>query len=714
MAPRSNNNDPKGEPAETRATAREHGAASGAGPGGRGSADSTTRSESECGTNSASGPEGEHAADCVTGPGGAHGADSATRPGSKHGTDSAAEPGSAHGADSSAGPESAGTADVAAGPEGECSPEPATMATSEAASGAAEITARGEEPQADGSDAGVSETVGDAHTRAPEAARGARVQAPETAGHAPTGPRETPGHAPTKAPETPDHTHTEASEAPGAPASTAVAAEVSVSETATGEPVPGHGHAVADAQSVPVLRVVAGDEERVAAVRRVADAGRRWRAVQLAGCAAMLAVAMTAGAIAVGAARDGGGMSVATTSTAVSPELLASGSLDASIAALQAHLRSQPKDFGGWATLGLAYVEQARTKGDPSRYPQAEAALKRSLDLSPDNDQALAGRAALAAARHDFKGALTYADKTLKQNPYSERALCSRIDALVELGRYADASKAADTADARKPGVPVFTRYAYVRELRGDVTTARSVLERALATATSPGDVSYVASALGQLAWNQGDYKTALNDYGRALAADENYLPALEGRARAQAAAGDRADAIKGMELVVSRYPLPQPLVELGELYESRNAAGDKAKAADQYALVDAWIALARANGVNADLDTALAAADHGNVKSSLRAARAEWARRHTVHTADALAWALHVNGLDQEALPYARQATATGYHNASFLYHRGTIELATGHEKDGRAHLTAALKLNPGFSPLGASRARKALEAAK
>ncbi|MEW1645908.1 tetratricopeptide repeat protein [Streptomyces sp. NPDC091219] len=456
------------------------------------------------------------------------------------------------------------------------------------------------------------------------------------------------------------------------------------------------------------------DDERIAAVRRVAAAGRRWRTVQLVGCAALLAVAMTAGAIAIGAAKDRGATGAAVGSSAVSPELLASGSLDASIAALQAHLRTQPKDFDGWATLGLAYVEQARTKGDPSRYPQAQAAFQRSLKISPANENALEGRAALAAARHKFKEALAYADQVLKENPYSERALCSRIDALVELGRYADASKAADLADARKPGVPVFTRYAYVHELRGDVTTARKVLEQALAAATSPGDISYVAGTLGQLAWNQGDYKTALNDYGRALAADENYLPALEGRARTQAALGDRAAAIKGMELVVSRYPLPQPLVELGELYESRGAEGDRAKADDQYALVDAWIALARANGVNADLDTALAAADHGDVTSALKAARAEWARRHTVHTADALAWALHVNGRDKEALPYARRATATNYHNASFIYHLGMIELATGHTADGRAHLAKALKLNPGFSPLGATKARKALEDTK
>ncbi|MCQ9133656.1 tetratricopeptide repeat protein [Streptomyces hilarionis] len=454
----------------------------------------------------------------------------------------------------------------------------------------------------------------------------------------------------------------------------------------------------------------AGVDERVVAVRRAGAAGRRWRAAQLTACAAMLAVALTAGAIALGAAHDGRNMPVAT-AAAVSPGLLAGGDLDASITALQAHLRVQPRDFGGWATLGLAYVEQARTKGDPSRYPQAEQALKRSLTLRPDNDQALAGRAALAAARHDFAGALKLADRVLKQNPYNERALCSRVDALVELGRYDDAEAAVRIADQRRPGVPVFTRYAYVHELRGDVTTARRVLDRALAASTSPGDIAYVAAQLGQLAWNQGDYATALTHYARALAADENYLPALEGRARAQAASGRQAEAIKGLELIVARYPLPGPLVELGELYEARGGSEDRAKAEEQYALVDAWTAIARANGVNADLDTALAAADHGDRATALRAARDDWSRRHTVHTADALAWALHVNGKDAEALAHARQATATGYRNAAFLYHRGVIEKATGHLADARTHLAAALKLNAGFSPLGARQAREALK---
>ncbi|WP_406167053.1 tetratricopeptide repeat protein [Streptomyces sp. NBC_00996] len=529
------------------------------------------------------------------------------------------------------------------------------------------------------------------------------------------GAAEAPDAGTAEVPEAPDAGTAEVPEAPDA--GTAEVPEAPDAGTVEVPAAPDAG--TVGAAEAPGIGTVGAPEapadERVAAVRRLSVSQRRRRAAQLITCSAALAVALTAGAVVLGAVRDGGTTStVASAPTGASPQLLAGGDLDASITSLQAHLKSQPKDFGGWATLGLAFVEQARTKGDPSRYPQAEQALDRSLELRPDNESALAGRAALAAARHDFTGALKYADKVLKENPYSERALCSRIDALVELGRYDEASKAADVADSRHPGVPVFTRYAYVHELRGDVKTARRVLQQALSTATTRGDVSYVATALGQLAWNQGEYGTALTYYARALGADDTYLPALEGRARAQAARGDRATAIRGMEQVVDRYPLPQPLVELGELYEARGKKGDAQKARDQYSLVNAWVSLARANGVDADLDTALAAADHGDREAALKAARAEWARRHTVHTANALAWALHVNGRDTQALPYARRATATGYRNASFLYHRGMIERATGHAKEARASLTSALDLNPGFSPLGVHAARKALEAAK
>ncbi|WP_344528640.1 hypothetical protein [Streptomyces rectiviolaceus] len=426
--------------------------------------------------------------------------------------------------------------------------------------------------------------------------------------------------------------------------------------------------------------------------------------------AVALALAITGGAVVVGG-EGGSGRPPPSSSVAVAPGALRGADLDRGVEALQSHLRDQPRDSGAWASLGTAYVEQARTRGDPSRYREAERALDRSLELRPRNDAGLAGRAALAAARHDFTGALRHAEAALEVNPYSEGALASRIDALVELGRYGAAARAADVADARRPGVPVFTRYAYVRELRGDVAGARRALSQAVGSGSgsgsgsdsgsgsgsSGGDVAYVTTALGQLAWRQGQYGEALKQCGRALRADVTYLPAMECKARAWAGQGKTGQAIRTLRDVVARAPLPGPSVALGELYEARGERGDAARAREQYALVSAWVSLARANGVNADLDAAVALTDHGTRderKSALRAARAEWGRRQTVHTADALAWALHVAGRSAEALPYARRATATGFREASFMYHRGVIEGVAGDAGAARRWMAAARDL--------------------
>lgn len=444
------------------------------------------------------------------------------------------------------------------------------------------------------------------------------------------------------------------------------------------------------------------------------ETGPRFGAGRVAGVllpAGMLAVALTVGIVVSGGAGDEPPAARTAAPVADAPfERIGTGDLARGVTGLQAHLRAQPKDARGWAALGAAYVEQARTSGDPTRYPQADKALARSLALQPqDNDTALAGRAALAAARHDFRGALRSSEAALKVNPYSERALASRIDALVELGSYAKALAAAEQADGRRPGIPVFTRYAYVLELRGDIAGARRVLGGALRSASSPGDTAYVATALGQLEWSQGAYAPAQRYFTTALDADPGYLPALEGRARTQSARGDTKGALPGLEAVVDRLPLPGQLVALGELYE---AGGRAADARAQYELIGTWTELARANGVDTDLDTALALADHGDRAEALKSARAEWGKRRTVHTADALAWALHVNGRSAEALPYLATSAPAGCRNAVFLYHRGMIERAAGRTDAARASLAAALKINPGFSPTGSRAARAALKA--
>jgi tetratricopeptide (TPR) repeat protein len=385
----------------------------------------------------------------------------------------------------------------------------------------------------------------------------------------------------------------------------------------------------------------------------------------------------------------------------------AAGPPGTSVSALQDHLRRQPKDGRSWAALGLAYVEQARASGDTALYPKAQGALDQALALAGDDDLALAAAGALAAARHDFAAALRWGDQAVAANPYSAQAQTVRTDALVELGRYGDAAKAARRADELQPGLPTFTRLSYLAELRGDTKTATALLRRSLSPATAPADVAFVRYHLGELARGGGDYRTADREYAAALSAVPSYVPALAGRARAAAALGDADSAVGRYRTVVARAPLPEYLVEFGELLES---LGRAAEARQQYDVVRGVVALAKANGVGADLDLARFEADHGDRAMALRMAQAEWKRRQSIHVADALAWALHVNGRDAEALRYARLATALGTKDARLLFHRGMIEHALGRRAEARGSLATALRLDPGFSPLQAKNAQAIL----
>ncbi len=77
---------------------------------------------------------------------------------------------------------------------------------------------------------------------------------------------------------------------------------------------------------------------------------------------------------------------------------------------------------------------------------------------------------------------------------------------------------------------------------------------------------------------------------------------------------------------------------------------------------------------------------------------------------ADALAWALHRNGRDREALTIARRATGLGSPEARFWIHRGTIEAALGRTGEARTHLRRGLDTDPGLNPWQRDQGRAAL----
>jgi tetratricopeptide (TPR) repeat protein len=386
----------------------------------------------------------------------------------------------------------------------------------------------------------------------------------------------------------------------------------------------------------------------------------------------------------------------------------ATDSLSVAITEAQKRLRTAGTDPVTWAQLGSAYVQQARITGDPTYYPKAEGALRRSLALDPtDNWPAMTGLGALANARHDFAQALVWARKSAAVNGYDSAVYGVMDDALTQLGDYPAAAVAAQKMLDLQPGIPAFTRASYHFEERGQVGPARDALNRALAEATQRSDVAFCRYYLGELAFNTGDPRAALREYELGLAVDAGSDPLLAGRAKAEVALGRRGAALHDYATVIARVPQSQYVLENAELLLS---LGRDAEAADQLALLNAEQKLLATNGVVDDLMAATVEADHGSATAAVRHAEAEWKRRKSVIVADALGWALHRAGRDREALGYAVRANRLGWRNAGFRYHLGMIELSLGRSADAHRDLTAALKINPYFSVLQAPVARRAL----
>jgi tetratricopeptide (TPR) repeat protein len=384
------------------------------------------------------------------------------------------------------------------------------------------------------------------------------------------------------------------------------------------------------------------------------------------------------------------------------------GSLDGAISSLQQRLREFPDDWRGFAQLGLAYVAQARVTADPSWYPKAEGVLDRSVRLHPErNVDGALGIGALDLARHDFASALRQGRRAASLDPYDADAYGVIGDALIELGRYRAAFDAIQRMVDTRPDLASYARVAYARELRGDVAGAERAMLLAFDAAGSPSDAAWTAYQLGELAFGSGEVAAAGGWYARGFDLDPAYAPNLAGLARVAWARGNDDLAMRRYEEVAARYPAPEVVIALADLYRK---TGHRALADQLEDVVRAMQELAAANGVNIDLELALFDADHGDQAGALSASRAEWARRHSIHVADACAWALYANGRYRRASAFADRALALGTRNALFLYHAGMIRLELGDRDGARRDLARSLAINPNFSILHAAEAARTL----
>ena len=322
-----------------------------------------------------------------------------------------------------------------------------------------------------------------------------------------------------------------------------------------------------------------------------------------------------------------GGIGVATTSDPSTAPITAtitrvvpnSGQdLTATITSLQDTLRRVPGDYVSWANLAVAYVEQARVTGLFSYYDKADKAAAQSFSIEPDdNFSALAARAAIEAARHDFSQALASCSEGPGHQlarPRSPRHPRRRAERARQVRRPAAGG---ETADRLQPSTPIAARYSYAYELRGDLDRAGDILRRAAASGAR-ADKSYILTLRADILRKQDRLA------GCRIA---TWRPRCRPCPATCRPSSPRPDCRR--RAATSRVPCrpgrtwsrnnPCPNTSPSSVSSSTTSAGPE-EADAQFAVVRATIKLLEASGVDADLETALFEADHGSAEQALAA----------------------------------------------------------------------------------------------
>lgn len=359
-------------------------------------------------------------------------------------------------------------------------------------------------------------------------------------------------------------------------------------------------------------------------------------------------------------------------------------------------IEKNPKNFEAFNALALALSRRARETSDVKFYTQAEEMLQKSFEISPDNFDGKRIQVWLLLGKHEFAAAREAAQKLNKRMPDDVMVYGFLTDANAELGNYDEAEKAAQLMLNLRPGnLPGITRAAYLRELFGDVDGALELMNMAL-DSTPPGeseDQAWILSQIGHLQLSVGNLSDAEKSLQRALTLFPGYHYALQNLAKVRIEQKRYDEAVT---LLTERYQAAQHAENLYDLAEALELAGKKVEAQKAFAEFETKSLAESIRGDNSNRELIFYYADHAHEPAkALEVAQHEYDRRHDVYTLDAYAWALHVNGRDQEARKPIEAALTVGIHDAKLFRHAGQIALATGDHSAAERYLKESAKLN-------------------
>jgi len=363
------------------------------------------------------------------------------------------------------------------------------------------------------------------------------------------------------------------------------------------------------------------------------------------------------------------------------------------IQSLEARTAEDPNNGDAWRALGVLYVKQAITSGDPSFYDLSTKALDTALRINPSDAETMVAKGVLLLSLHQFADAHAIGQQALAVAPGNTEALAVLVDASVETGRYDDAARFVQQLVNAKPNDAALSRASYVRELNGDDAGALSLMRQAAVAASGGGaEQGTITTFVGDLLLASNDVDGADAAYQNALHQAPSLINAQIGAIKVQAARGQLEAAAAAATSLAQRSPQPTVTTLQGDLLA---ALGRTREAEQAWEVTRANDQLLTANGVNVDLEAALFEADHGDLNKALATAQAADSARHTIFTNDAVAWALTRLGRANEALPYINQELRLGTTSAQLHVHAAVAFAALGDQARARAELAVAFAHN-------------------
>ena len=376
------------------------------------------------------------------------------------------------------------------------------------------------------------------------------------------------------------------------------------------------------------------------------------------------------------------------------------------IAWAEAAIKENPDRGQTYNDLALAYIRRVRETSDANYYDQAQTALQKSLQITPDNFEARKAEVVILLGRKEFAGALERATALNKKTPDDVLVYGLVADADIELGNYKKGERAAQWMLDMRPGnVPGLLRGARLRRLFGDAEGAMDFYNQAYQQTppTQTEDLAWILTQMADLQDSIGNVDGAERLLRSALDRFPDYYLAIESLARLKIAERKAAEAVHLLRQRNEKFPTLGSEYALARALES---AGQQAAADAAFAAFERAARQRIEEPENADVALVHYYLGRGkNPGEALRIARIEVARRHDVVSLDTYAWALSVNGHYREAQSEIGKALAVGVQDAALFYHAGAIAAQMNDETSAASYLNKSLQLNPSSEIAAAAR---------